>query len=48
MGGLSFDTLANQTIVPQMKPLDKSGEFYLGPFGDFTIGRDRWALAGGE
>jgi hypothetical protein len=23
-----------------MKPLDKSGEFYLGPFGYFTIGRD--------
>ena len=40
MGGLLLGSPANQAIVPQMKPLDKSEEFYLGPFGDFTIGRD--------
>jgi hypothetical protein len=26
--------------MPQERPLDNSGEFYLGPFGDFAIGRD--------
>jgi hypothetical protein len=40
MGGLLLGTPANQAIVPQMKPLDKNGELYLGPFEDFTIGRD--------
>jgi hypothetical protein len=32
--------MANQAIVPQVRPLDQSGEFYLGPFGEFTTGRD--------
>jgi len=31
---------ANQAIVPQGKPLDKSGEFNLGPFGDFITATD--------
>ena len=46
MGGLLLGTPANQAIVPQVKPLDKSGEFYLGPFGDFTIGRDKAPVKG--
>ena len=32
-GGLLFDTPARRGIMPQVKPLDKSGELYLGPFG---------------
>ena len=39
-GGLLLGTLVRQTIVPQARPIGKSGEFYLGRFGDFTIGRD--------
>ena len=40
MGGLLSGTPANQAVVPQGNPVDKSGEFYLGHFGDSAIGRD--------
>jgi hypothetical protein len=40
IGGLLPDTPGNQAIVPEVRPPGKSGDFYFGPFGDFTIGRD--------
>jgi len=43
MGGLLLCTLVCQAIVPQAQPHHQSGEFYIGRFGDFTIGRDSGA-----
>jgi len=40
MGGALLGILAYQTIMPQVRPPDQSGEFYLGIFGDYIIGTD--------
>jgi hypothetical protein len=35
-----FGALAHQAMMPKDAPLGQSEELYLGPFGDFTLGRD--------
>jgi len=40
MGGALLGVLAYQTIMPQVRPPDQSGEFYLSIFGDYIIGTD--------
>jgi hypothetical protein len=41
MSGPPLGTVAIQAIVPSVQPLDQSGEFYVGRFGEFTVGRDK-------
>jgi hypothetical protein len=41
MGGPLLGAQAYQAMVPQVRPLCQSGEFYLGIIGDFIIGTDK-------
>jgi hypothetical protein len=40
MDGTLPSSLADQTILPGVIPLDQSEHFYVGPFEHFTLGRD--------